>query len=334
MGRFSLGKVKRCHSVTELMTKEILTEVRQYFDKCRQETCFPSKVDPERVFFLRPSSLPFCALRRFLHFAEEGVSDTNIMNADGNFYVKTGITMHTILQDTFGRGGRILGDWKCTHYRCQHILRWTTHKKCPKCGSPTRYEEAEFKYKSWRSHLDGAYRSRKKKNWLLDYKTSSTYILGDDKPAIPTVSRTYQEQSKRYVVFVEDKYGIEVEGFIIVYVSRDNPFKLYKLSPVVMSQEEKDKIRKLANKEDYLHKKMFKIKSVVGAQRLCEGKLCKNKTDHDKNFPYQSCPYVNDCFDDEKMSVTIDRIVMQSPHLPLVKYMPDNIKFQLYGDEK
>ena len=306
-------------------------ELTRYIKQSGDQVVVTSKVDPRRVYFLRPSSLPFCGLRRFLDHAKNGVSSERHMGATGSYYVTVGSAAHEIIQDVMARGGQVWGDWECSH--CRHKLQWSTQVRCPICGSRMKYEEVEIAWKAWRGHIDGVFERKNGEFWIIDYKTAQEAKIESNKI---TISETYRNQQDRYVVFVEKKYGVKVKGWCLIYSSRDNMFGRHRLRSVILSEEKKEEIYQLSLSESYQHKKIWKITEISQADVLVERKLCDKRETHDKYYPWEPCPYAPQCFRKEELGVLVKEIVtaaIKGSRLPLIDKMPEPIRYELYSSQ-
>src|SRR5205807_2043199 len=146
-------------------------------------------IDKKRIFYLRPSQLPFCGLRKFLNYAETGFPSTSDTQADKLYYTSAGTTTHLVFQKIAGRGGRIVGDWKCAKCGFGRIL--SQYKVCDKCGNAMQYEEVEVAKGAWRGHLDNIYVAKNGEWWVIDYKTCKTKFIFEKRYG-PSIS--YREQ--------------------------------------------------------------------------------------------------------------------------------------------
>jgi hypothetical protein len=193
-----------------------------------------------------------------------------------------------------------------------------------------QYEELDIAWRSWRGHIDGLYVAKTKDRWVIDYKTTGLEKIRGTRIQ-PVLS--YKEQQERYVVFLEQEHDIEIEGWALIYIARDNPFKDHQVVPVPMSAKRKTVIRNQAILESKLNRNLWKIKDVQDVSLLIEHKLCSSREDHDKKFPWQKCENCQECFDPQKLENHVAKIVGESPNLPLTGLMPRHIYFQLYESE-
>lgn len=138
-----------------------------------------------------------------------------------SFYVGVGHAVHHTMQSYLSQSGRFLADYSCRECGKKYPL---SHKyEC--CGFPTHYEEVDLnvgsKAKGFiQGHIDGIFKDRNGRYWILDFKTSS--IAGA--PAkVKKAPEGYRRQVRAYAYLLRKQYGIEVAGCMLVYIPRDNP---------------------------------------------------------------------------------------------------------------
>ena len=307
-------------------------EFKKYFTNTCDSVLVTEKADLDRTWWVRPSSLPYCGLRRFLTMAEKGLSEERHMNAESLYYTSTGSSIHTVFQKVLGRGGKILGNWKCP--KCNYTRELKKYRVCPKCGTSMtmHYKELELNHLAWRGHLDGLYISIDGEWWVIDYKTCKLYFIHarhKSKSAWrPYVS--YSEQQDHYVPLVERSLKIKIAGWMLVFLSRDEPFKQNFVFSRRMSENRKQAINNKIELISTMHKKIFKIEKVSEVAELYENKRCSSLSAHNNLFPFSPCPYAKDCFNRSDMVTKIKEIVHESKYLPLLQFMPKNIKKELY----
>lgn len=268
-------------------------------------------VDVKRREELHPSSFPYCGYRHAMEQLEFGDAETGENSAMMLYYVNVGSAAHLVFQEFMGKlgkrhgvAGRIIGDWKCTNTECGHVLEFSTYKKCPKCKSDTEYEELGVKYrKRTVGHTDGLYKIRGK-YWVIDYKTSSIraieYYQKTGK-GFPYTSNKYQIRS--YIAYLEHKYGIEIEGWALIYAARDNPSTHY----AIVGDTLHDDDRKWVSRYIKISDEMFHIVRERVAtldvteqdiENLCKYKLCDSMSFYEDNVydKFDPCPYATKCF--------------------------------------
>ncbi len=240
------------------------------------------------------------------------------------YYTNVGTVTHSVFQAIVGKGGRIIGNWACP--KCGFKRRMSTYKVCDECKTSMTYEEVEVSYKAWRGHLDNIYIAKNKELWIIDYKTCMTKFIHEKWGP----SQSYVEQQSHYVVLLEEKLQRKIAGWMLVYLARENPIKMQRIISRRLREETKERLRKENNLYTKMHKKLWKIESLSEVKPLYLNKRCSNRADHDRTFRFDECEHVKECFKRSKMVGKIKRIVNESEHLPLIQYMPDKIKKDLY----
>lgn len=110
-------------------------------------------------------------------------------------------------------------------------------------------------------------------------------------------------QIRSYAAYLEQQYGIEIEGWVLIYAARDNPKTHYAMCGGIL--DEKD--RKWINRYVKVSDEMFdivrnKVKTNTldpdDIQSLCKYKLCDSQEFYDREVhdQYNPCPYVSKCF--------------------------------------
>lgn len=307
-------------------------EFRQYLIETCDSVIITEKADLRRTFYVRPSSLPYCGLRRFLTLAEHGIKEEGTMNAQSLYYTSTGSSIHGVFQKVLGKGGKIVGDWICPTCKYERLLK--TYRICPKCHTSmtSHYRELALGHLAWRGHLDGLYIARNGDVFVIDYKTCTLLALHRMKSDHWKPYLSYSEQQDHYVCLVEQAIKRKVAGWILVYLSRDNPFKQNSVYPRLMTENRKQVIRGKIELVSDMHKHLFKIQKVSEVAYLFENKRCSSLSAHNNIFPFDPCPYAGQCFNKSDMVAKAKEIVNTSKWLPLVQWMPNKIKRELYAN--
>lgn len=305
--------------------KGIVEEFHAYFRESCESVLLTEDVEQKRLYFLRPSQLPFCGLRRFLDFATEGIQYTRDIQAPTLFFTKTGHTTHEVFQRIMGRGGRIIGNWKCPSCHVKRTL--TTYRRCKACDLPMRHVEVELKNRAWRGHLDNIYVAENGEWWIIDYKTCRIDFIFKKKWG---PQQSYIEQQNHYVALLEEKLGRKIAGWMLVYLAREHPIKYQRIISRKLKEETKEKLKAKNKLYSNLHKQIFVVKKMSQVRPLYDHKRCRSVEEHDRIFRFDDCKYRNDCFK-HRMIARIRKIVEKSPHLPLVKFMPKDIRHELYS---
>src|SRR6478736_3476110 len=118
----------------------------------------PSRKDLRRLFFMRPSSFPYCGLRFMLDFQQRWDAPQTAQWSS-SFYFDIGSTIHSLFQRFTSKKGKMVGDWTCLNKSCRHVIKFTTYTECPKCGFEMLYDELTLSYRrTVLGHSDDLYR--------------------------------------------------------------------------------------------------------------------------------------------------------------------------------
>lgn len=195
----------------------------------------------------RPSSFPVCSILTMLRLARGahlGHFET-AMTTSGGFFTSVGTAAHENIQYYIGQSGKVWGDWKCRNPRCQkrHDAQdlfneqgecWrkgkltrknTTNNKCPKCAHPMEYVEKCINYKGLKGHIDCIVKLEGGGWWVADYKTSTKFQITNARSKLP--HKAHLKQIPTYCYVLQKKYKMQIKGFSILYLSRDNPFMFH-----------------------------------------------------------------------------------------------------------
>lgn len=302
-----------------------------YFSRTCDSVLVDTPSDPTRTFYMRPSSLPYCPIRKFLTLASKGIPAVQTHDAGSLFYTSVGTTVHEVFQAILGRGGRMYANWVCRH--CKNVAPFTTYAKCPKCkksGADVDHQEISVaKLRGWRGHLDGVIRDADGVLWVIDYKTTNLDFVSraDSKP-----HKSYVMQQKAYVVLLEEILGEPVAGWCLVYLARDNPVKRRRLFSCVVSDAEKKVIRKKLVHMAKLHGQLFKAETLADLKPLYENKLCASSVEHDEYFKYEGCEYRDVCFKRSAMVKHCKSVLRESTVLPLIQFMDKATRKTIYSE--
>ncbi len=316
--------------------KALASSVRSRFSRYYEDACneilAERKQDPRRVFFLRPSSFPYCGVRKVLDwpkaYAEGGLSH---MNSSMLFYVTVGTAFHNVFQEVLGKHGKLLGNWVCP--KCSSVKRESFYSRCKKCDIPREYHELEVLFrKTLIGHLDGLFYDEKTETWwVIDYKsTSSRNVWKHRKYGDVFPYGTNKAQIRSYVPLIEKQLGKRISGYMLVYLPRDNPFDAQVVC--VKHMGPKAKALELARLKSYVraHRLALQVSDLNGFKELYEGKLCSSKQDYLDNYEdqYNKCPHLEYCFDKHKMHKHA-KMTLRQPIFPMLAHAPSSIKTEL-----
>lgn len=267
-------------------------EFAEYFKRAMHNK-LPDLV--ERQPRLRVSGFPFCGLKAaYMKMAGYVGEDGDSLK---EFYCDVGTAAHTVFQRSLGSLGKIYGDWKCRDAKCGTITHFSRRNKCPKCGKEMEYVEFEVTaYRHVSGHTDGVYRDLIKQAWAIDYKTSSMRVLNYQKsnPTLPY--RKNVQQIEAYVPMLEEKLNIEIRGWLLGYVPRDDP-KVIKVTGVTMSDRKKASVMKRIKLYDDQYHEVLNLNSAEQLDYLKETKFCKNYEHYLRDMKgFKGCPLEGVCF--------------------------------------
>lgn len=239
---------------------------------------------------LHPSSYPFCGLEHGWNIVTSKAREP--LDYFGQYYTGLGTFAHELMQRQFGRGKQILGDWHCLD--CGKKKKLTYYAKCKKCGSErVEYDELLIKFgRHTVGHVDGVV-NLDGKLYVVDYKTSS--VKNNNKHRDTGNYYPYKHnvsQIKSYCFYLEHYHGIKIEGWMLIYVSRDHNINDYVVVGDLVDDEEKKKLaKKFARYDNTFHvAEKLKLKGKTAERRmeyfkyLIERKPCQSMADYKAEF--------------------------------------------------
>jgi hypothetical protein len=313
------------------MATKVAELFSSYIDEAASSVVLSEKVDPSRIYFLRPSSLPFCGLRSFLERAE-GVNKLRSLDFKSAYFTAVGTATHRIFQDYLKIGGKIIGDWWCP--QCRNLDRFSTYHTCKSCSSPLEYRELEIRDpRGLIGHLDTLFKVDKD-IWVVDYKTTSMEAVRrhhKNKHEFPY--RNNVHQIRAYVVLLEYYFKIKIRGWILVYLPRDHPFKDRVVIEGEMSTKSKAKELQKLQRWIKVHRLSLRAYTEEHVQTLWKYKLCSSRKDYQTNYYdfFSICPFVDKCFNhsmDEVMAQKL-KLGLKNKVYPLINHAPATIRKEL-----
>lgn len=315
------------------LEKKVRASFSKYYKHACETVLSEHPADPRRFFFLRPSSFPFCGVRKFLDWPEtlesEGLTH---MDANMLFYVTVGHAFHEVFQELLGKHGQIIGDWQC--YQCKTTKEFTTYSRCLRCKSPMRYRELKVTYKKTLiGHVDGLYLDKTTNTyWVVDYKSTSSRSLffHRKKPKFPYKNNVHQIVS--YVPLLEQKYGIKVSGYMLVYLPRDNPFQAKLVCIKATGPKAKDAVVQRLDKWVKAHRKALRVSSMSEFRELEKLKLCTSDRDYMENYhsDYNPCEHRGVCFKAKALEAKAEKVIkLCRSKLPMITQAPLKIQNEL-----
>ena len=279
----------------ELRLSELLPKAQQNYNKREGE--------------LHPSSFPFCGLR-YAYELQHREEDPVVMQDFGSdYFLNAGTVFHSAVQRWIGRGGAIIGTWRCL--ACKYETKPRTHPLlCVKCKSPhLEYQELGGAWgKNIHWHSDGVYKQPNKKLWVIDYKTSSNAAIEEHrktKMLFPYVKNRFQIET--YIPLIEDTYKVQIEGWLLVMCARDNPARPWNVEVVGgaidADRREVLKARLHQSDKDWSVARKVHERPIAVYKRLTETKICPDREFYKDNIydKYSPCPLSRVCFNKEKL---------------------------------
>lgn len=248
----------------------------------------------ERVYDrpeIRASNMPFCPKKFIFSYSEFLSKNYTTWEYTGDFYCDIGTSVHEAVQKWITmpqeNSGIIFGNWKCK--KCNKKLKLRVGPQIC-CGTPMEYEELSLDFVDcpMTGHCDGVLLdtkirdvnklNKKIKNgskksipaWILELKTTSLYKAKNiTAPQFNHASQAeiYTSALRKILTHRFNIDNIDLKGFIIKYISRDNPFVTSKDIEQKVDKEDKlyyytcelvnDIYRSFANRK---YKKLWKRK--------------------------------------------------------------------------
>ncbi len=315
------------------LEKKVKASFSKYYTSACETVLSEHPADPRRVFFLRPSSFPFCGVRKFLSWPETLEADgLTHMDAGMLFYVTVGHAFHDVFQELLGKHGQLVGDWRC--YKCKAIKKFSTYARCSNCDKPTQYRELEVTYKKTLvGHVDGLYLDKATDTyWVIDYKSTSSRSLffHKKKPKFPYKNNVHQIVS--YVPLLEQKYGIKVSGYMLVYLPRDNPFQAKLICIKATGPRAKAEVVERLDRWVKAHRRALRVNSLDGFRKLEKLKLCTSEKDYLDNYhsDYNPCDHRKVCFNAKALEAKAEKVLkLCRSKLPMITQAPREIQMEL-----
>jgi hypothetical protein len=174
----------------------------------------------------RSSNLPFCPV---LYLLNRVHSDDIKLTFSEEFFTSIGTVVHEILQKYMSNTVNVIAEWECSVCKHHHKKPQFRPKKCAGCGVDSsklvmREISLENVY-GLSGHLDFVLQITKGKkpvNVLLDFKTSTANSI---KTGAGLPKARHHLQLQPYALGLWQKHRLQIHYYVIVYLSRDLPFK-------------------------------------------------------------------------------------------------------------
>lgn len=248
---------------------------------------------PERPDALRVSGFPYCGLKHaYMRLTKH--LEVKMAGFGAQFYTGVGTVTHEVVQGFLGHGGKMYGIWNCTTKGCGGRREFSKNNKCPRCSAVMAYEEFTVKaFRNVSGHLDGVYKSKNGEWWVVDYKTCSVRVLGQQ-----AVERTlpYHHnvcQIRAYCALLETIYEVKISGWLLHYLARDDPARAHAtLGARVTTKEKARELQKIKGWDKHFGLVMKKpVIDLNTLYLLAEEKPCKDRAYYDRQYAtYNPCP--------------------------------------------
>lgn len=289
-----------------------------------------------RVTELHPSSFPFCPM----HYAMEYIQHDDVFEQEqeslaGNYFTGIGTVVHAVMQNAISQAHLqlpksldhyLIGDYKCRS--CGHTHKFSVYpRKCKGCKIKPKlgfeYEElAVWWGKNIVGHSDGLYKF-KGKYFVIDYKTTSSFAVAEHRKTGKHFPYSYNvKQIKSYCALFEENYNIKIEGWMLIYIPRDN-YHDYEIVGDDISEKQKKRVKKQMDYYDRTFGQVRSLKALRSRKKilmllnsLWEEKVCNDKKDYEKKMKdtYFECPFGEEgiCFNKRLMQKQFDVVLNTS----------------------
>ena len=269
--------------------QSVIDGVNHQLKKTLEEVRMSERIDYGRVNRLRFSGLPFCPVRWMINLPNTLHEHTDkVVDFGYKFFTSVGHTVHDVIQTSMFHSPHVktLTDWKCLSCNKLHKLRERSPLRCGGCGSlELKREEHTVHWNGAVGHVDEVLLLDKptKTVYILDYKTTSLKNINKQDPP------GYLGQISSYALALKDQ-GYNVIGYGLVYLPRDNPFRL-RLSPYVFDERAEKSARKRLTtwKSSFDHAASITTKAQM--LKLLDDRPCLSGI----KAAYSDCQYASSC---------------------------------------
>ena len=315
----------------------VAKEFGNYLDRTLDQVYLTEDLDPFRLYFLRPSSFPYCGLRFLLEFPTR-LERPRVASLASSYFTGVGTVTHSVFQRYTAKLGKIVGNWKCRS--CDTTKKFSVYSPCPKCGGEMDYIELELAYKKTvLGHSDSLYRfspqdGNKSKHAVQDYKTTSKRRCEEDAAAekrgkkriFPYMSNVAQVEM--YIPLLEHQYKVDVDYLSLIYLARDAPFKYGRRIIVkYVNKKQKERLYKKLDRVVKLHRKVLKASKIEDVEVIKKYKLCKSHEDYKENWhdEYDPCPFQDVCFKAKALDKKIED-TFKHKVFPIIEQAPKKVR--------
>ena len=268
----------------------VLKEFGSYYEE--QMLRVHPDLTPYRPDALRVSGFPYCGLR---HAYKKLTRAKEVRTAGfgSKFYTTVGTITHEVVQEFLGLGGRIYGNWKCVAQGCEGTREFSKNSKCPKCKSLMLYEEFLVEaFKNVSGHIDGVFKTKAGKWYIVDYKTSSVKTIKDQKYTKTLPYKYNVAQIRAYAALIELKYEIEISGWILHYLARDDPARTHiSVGGLTSTKSKALELKKIKVWDRHYDLVTAKVPKYRDIKILIEEKPCTSLSVYEKEYAaFDPCP--------------------------------------------
>ena len=247
----------------------IQREFEAAFDKVFKYEKLYSPQSVGRIVELRPSQLPFCALSFWTVNASQ--STHRLMSMSMAYYTSVGTTVHEVLQRYLALTHRFVADWECKI--CGKKNKFSHENMC--CDELMEYHELTVRQERPHGvvsgHIDGVYRDKTGRYWIIDYKTTG---LDSVMEKIKDPPIAYRHQVRMYAYLLWLQYGIKVAGVMLVFIPRDKPHRRETWAELVEDEEFTETMPQLLDMFLKRHHYAMRISTLESALKLVNQKPC------------------------------------------------------------
>lgn len=291
-----------------LQLRDTLKDFTSYYSKCvKTEVRLEA---PTRTDTLRISGLAYCGLK---HVYTRMIQPAEYLSFGSEYYTGVGTLTHEAVQDFLGRGGRMYGVWDCEQDGCHGQRTFSANNRCPACNSEMKYNEISIDLSAIfpnvsSCHLDGVFKDSKGKYWLVDYKTTNSRTAKQPLETTTLPYPTNKAQIMAYCAVLEWRFNINVEGWILFYIARDQPINTHRAVGNRITVEEKKTIMaKLATASTH-YGMVMNATSFDTVTSLVEQKPCKTVEIYEKEYAtFGGCPLHHICFENKMLQKELSR---------------------------
>ena len=255
----------------------------------------PDESDRQREDRFRVSSFPYCGLKHVhkrLNGEEEETEEEVTFGM--KYYTSVGTQTHRYIQYMIGHGGQMLGKWKCLTDKCIGTTKIVFDNICPRCERPMDYEELTVtRGEHLTGHIDGVWRAADGRYYIVDYKTSSVKAIESNAQYKNMPYKKNVAQIVAYCALLEEEHGIEISGWILFYVARDNPMKTVLPTGAMISKKTKKRIIEKIDRWARHYEISMTATKYKHLMALVEEKPCSSYDQYKESAyhsPFNPCP--------------------------------------------